>query len=98
MVRAVKIDKTLTAEEVADALRSQFPDYPVKTKRGGKKMFIQTGYTSGLRISKGRKLVISRGRSNFLWEIVFFVLDLDWLPYGKKQREIVRFLKERFGA
>lgn len=96
---AIKIDKTLTAEEVADALRSQFPDYPVKTKRGGKKMFIKIGYISGLRISKGRKLVISRGGSNFLWEIFFFIFEIfDFLPYGKKQREIERFLKERFGA
>ena len=58
MIRKVKIDKTLTAEEILSTLQSQFPDYQIKTNRNGSKMFVKTGRSGGLEVHKTR--------SNFL--------------------------------
>lgn len=100
MTRLIKIDKTLTGEEIVTALQSQFSEYQITTNRSGKRIFVKIGRTGGVVVIRGgNKLHVDTYRSGIFWKIFFLFFDwFDFSDLSRKPRVIESFLIERFKA
>jgi len=99
MRKKIKIDKTLTGEEVRDSLIAAFPDNEIKTKNRCKRIFVKVSKRSGLIIVKYSKmLAIVDWNRGLLAKAFSFASDGLFTGSVSQARkaEIAKFLIDRF--